>query len=111
MREKMLILSETERNKDLKRRKAKTVLRKYKITSADHIPSIKEELNSKMQVKAQRKRRFDKRNKLYRQIIFYREIGKNQVMVKETPPKDNIEKFWKETWRGRKRLVKCLQDG
>ena len=51
----MSILSETERNKDLKRRKAKTVLRKYKITSADHIPSIKEELNSKMQVKAQRK--------------------------------------------------------
>ena len=111
MREKMPILSEAERNKDLKRRKAKTVLRKYKITSADHIPSIKEELNSKMQVKAQRKRRFDKRNKLYRQIIYYREIRKNQVMVKETPPKDNIEKFWKETWGGKKRLVKCLQDG
>ena len=26
---------------------------------------------------------------------FYREIGKNQVMVKEPPPKDSIEKFWK----------------
>ena len=26
---------------------------------------------------------------------FYREIGKKQVMVKETPPKDSIEKFWK----------------
>ena len=26
---------------------------------------------------------------------FYREIGKNKVIVKETPPKDNIEKFWK----------------
>ena len=29
---------------------------------------------------------------------FYREIEKNQVMVKETPPKDSIEKFWKEIW-------------
>ena len=28
----------------------------------------------------------------------YREIEKNQVMVKETPPKDSIEKFWKEIW-------------
>ena len=26
---------------------------------------------------------------------FYREIGKKQVMVKETPPKDSIETFWK----------------
>ena len=29
---------------------------------------------------------------------FYSEIEKNQVMVKETPPKDSIEKFWKEIW-------------
>ena len=53
--------------------------------------------------KAQRERRFDKRNKFYRQNEifqmnakkFYRETGKNQVMVKEPPPKDSIEKFWK----------------
>ena len=60
----MSIPSETERNKDLK------------ITSADHIPSIKDELNAKMQVKAQRKRRFDKRNKLYRQKKFSRWMQK-----------------------------------
>ena len=29
---------------------------------------------------------------------FYGEIGKNKVIVKETPPKDNIEKFWKGMW-------------
>ena len=48
-----------------------------------------------MQVKAQRERRFDKRNKFYGQNMifqtdakkFYREIGKKQVMAKETPPK------------------------
>ena len=25
-------------------------------------------------------------------------MGKNQVTVKETPPKDSIEKFWKRIW-------------
>ena len=55
MRGEMLILSEIERNKDPKTRKARKVIRKYKITSANDIPSIKEELKQKM--------RFDKRNK------------------------------------------------
>ena len=33
---------------------------------------------------------------------FYREITKKQVMVKETPPKDSIEKFWKGIWGEKK---------
>ena len=41
----MQILSVIESNKDLKKRKAMKVIRKYKITSANDIPSIKEELN------------------------------------------------------------------
>ena len=41
MRREMLILSETERNKDPKRRKARKVIRIYKITNAIVIPSIK----------------------------------------------------------------------
>ena len=41
MRREMLILSETERNKDPKRRKARKVIRIYKITNAIGIPSIK----------------------------------------------------------------------
>ena len=104
MRGEISILSEIERNKDPKTRKARNVIRKYKITNVIDIPSIKEELKQKIQVKAQRERRFDKRNKFYRQNKifqadakkFYREIGKNQVMVKETPYKDSIENFWKE---------------
>ena len=35
---------------------------------------------------------------------FYREIGKNQVMVKETPRKDSIEKFGKGIWGEKKSL-------
>ena len=33
---------------------------------------------------------------------FHRKIGKNQVMVKETPPKDSIERFWKGKWGEKK---------
>ena len=95
MRGEMSILIKIERNKDSKARKARKVIRKYKITSVNDIPSINEELKQKMKVKALRERRFDKRNKFYRpnKIVqtdtkkFYREIGKNQVMVKEAPPK------------------------
>ena len=44
MRGEMSILSEIERNKDPKTRKARKVIRKYKITNVIDIPSIKEEL-------------------------------------------------------------------
>ena len=51
-------------------------------------------------------RRFDKHNKFYKQNkIFqtnakklYREIKKNQVMVKKAPPKGSLENFWKGIW-------------
>ena len=66
MRGEMLVLSEIERNKDPKTRKARKVTRKYKITNAIDIPGMKQELKQKVQVKAQRERRFDKRNKFYR---------------------------------------------
>ena len=103
MRGEMSILSKIEKNKDPKTRKASKVIKKYKIRNAIDIPSIKEELKQKIQVKAQRERQFDKRNKFYRQKKifqtdakkFCREMGKNQVMLKETPPKDSMENFWK----------------
>ena len=47
----MSIPSEIERNKDPKTRKARKVIRKYKITNAIDIPSIKEEIKQKIQVK------------------------------------------------------------
>ena len=98
MRGEMSILSEIERNKDSKTRKARNVIRKYKITNVIDIPSIKEKLKQKIQVKAQKERRFDKRNKFYRQNKIFQTDAKKlyQVMVKETPYKDSIENFWKE---------------
>ena len=77
MRGEMSILSKIERNKDPKTRKARKVIRKYKITSAIDIPSIKEKLKQKIQVKAHRERRFDKRNTFYRQNkIFHTDAKK-----------------------------------
>ena len=57
----MSILSEIERNKDPKTRKARKVIRKYKILNVIDIPSIKEELKQNVQVRVQRESRFDKR--------------------------------------------------
>ena len=54
MRGEMSVLSEIERNKDPKARKARNVIRKYKITNVINILSIKEELKQKIQVKAQK---------------------------------------------------------
>ena len=54
MRGEMSVLSEIERNKDPKTRKARNVIRKYKITNVINILSIKEELKQKIQVKAQK---------------------------------------------------------
>ena len=41
------------------------------------------------------KKKKERENKIFQTDAkkFYREIGENQVMVKETPPKDNMEKF------------------
>ena len=102
MRGGMSILSEIEWNKDPKTRKARKAIRKYNITSANTIPNNKEKLKEKNASKTQRERRFDKRHKFFRQNeIFqmeakksYREIGKNNVMVNEAPPKDSKKKFW-----------------
>ena len=44
----MSILSKTERNKDPKTRKARKVIRKYKFTGANEIPSIKEKTKQKL---------------------------------------------------------------
>ena len=54
MRGEMSILSEIEKNKNPKTRKARMVIRKYKITNVIVIPSIKEKLKQKRQVKARK---------------------------------------------------------
>ena len=57
-----------------------------------------------MQRKAQKLRRYEKRNKFYRQNVifkrdakkFYREIGKQPITVDDAPSIEEIEDFWKD---------------
>ena len=64
MRGEMSKLSEIERNKDLRTGKLRKFIRKYKITNAINITSIKAELKEKTQIKYRRKD--DLCNKFYR---------------------------------------------
>ena len=106
MRGEISILSEIERDNDPKTRRSRKLKRKFKIKNKEEIPHFKEMLKQKMQVKAQRLRRFEKRNRFYRQNRlfqtnakkFYRELGKNQISVKEAPLKDEIHTFWNNIW-------------
>ena len=60
-------------------------------------------IKQKMQLKAQRMRRYDKRSKFYRQNMifktdskkFYREVGKEKILIRQAPPIENVEKYWK----------------
>ena len=67
LRKEISLLEELQKDKEIRSGKARNVIRKYKIESNDKIPSIKEEVKQKLQVKAQRVRRYVKRNKFYRQ--------------------------------------------
>ena len=86
--------------------RAKKVVRKYKIESKTQIPCIKEELKQKLQLKAQRMRRFEKRSKFFRQNRifetdakkFYREINKSTVSIEKAPSEKEIQEFWSTIW-------------
>ena len=75
--------------------------------SKSQIPSIKEELKQKFQIKAQRLRRYEKQSKFFRQNkIFetdakkvYREINKSSISVKKIPSEEEVQEFWSKIWR------------
>ena len=68
----------------------------------DNLTPLKETLKQKIQLKAQRMRRHEKRTKFYKQNStfktdknkFYRKLGKSQVNVEKHPPKEEVETFW-----------------
>lgn len=99
-----------QKDKEIRSRKARKVIRKYKIENKETIPIIKEELKQKLQVKAQRLRRFTKRNKFYRQNKifetdakkFYREIGKSEITVDKIPTENEVHEFWNKIWGNEK---------
>ena len=111
-RREISILEELQKDNGEKSGKARKVIRKYKILSKEQIPTIKEELKQKLQVRAQRLRRFDKCQKFFRQNKifetdakkFYREIGKETISVEAVPSEEQIREFWNSIWGKEKRF-------
>ena len=106
LRKEISLLEELQKDKEIRSGKARKVIRKYRIESNDKIPAIKEELKQRVQVKAQRVRRYVKRNKFYRQNKifetdtkkFYREIGKSDINVDEIPSDEQVREYWSNIW-------------
>ena len=72
--------------------------RKYKLNE-ENIARLKERVKKRMQLKAQRRRKYEKRGKCYYQNLifkndgkkFCRELGKEKVTVNETSTINDIE--------------------
>ena len=68
--------------------------------------TAKETLKQKIQVKAQRFHRYDRRNRFYwhNRIFktdakkFYREIGKGTINIEESPVDEEMMKLWNDIW-------------
>ena len=106
LRADISFLNEVSKGANLKIRKLRKIKRKYKISDENALLSTTESLKQRMQIKAQRLRRFDTRDRFYRQNKifqtdarkFYRQIGKMKIDVKEHPEVEEIEKFWYNIW-------------
>ena len=103
----MSFLEELLKGLAVKTRKARKVIRDYKLSPEQtKISEIKETLKQKIQLKAQRIRRYEKRTKFFRQnILFkddpkrlYREIGKQTIVVNDIPSENEINNFWSSIW-------------
>ena len=112
LRAEISILDEISKGTIVKSRKSRRVKKKYNIIDKVSLDTAKEVLKQKIQVKAQRLRRFDKRTKFYRQNKifktdakkFYREIGKSKIEVKEPPKNEEVEEFWNDIWGKEKKF-------
>ena len=106
MRSELSVLEEFSRGTIVRTKQGRKVVRKYKLKDNDDIKEAKEVLKQKIQLKAQRIRRFEKRSNFYRQNKifqtdakrFYREIGKQSVEIKETPTLEKVQEFWQAIW-------------
>ena len=110
LRGELSILDELSKGNIIKTRTARKVKRKYKLFDMDEIVKSKELLKQKLQVKAQRIRRYEKRSNFYRhnKIFntdakkFYRQLGKETIEIKDPPQMQEVETFWKNIWSNKK---------
>jgi len=92
-------------NVKLKRKKRK-ILKKYRVTNAREVAQLTETLKQKVQAKAQRIRRYEKRetqysqNKMFKDDTkkLYRNLGMKILKAREPPSMAETETYWKSLW-------------
>ena len=106
MRSELSVLEEFSRGTIVRTKQGRKVVRKFKLKDDNDIKGAKEVLKQKIQLKAQRIKRFEKRSNFYRQNKifqtdakrFYREIGKQSTEIKEAPTIEKVQEFWQAIW-------------
>ena len=109
-RSDLSILTEIQNGSNIRERKRKEIEKRYGIKKPGHVPTIKETLKQQIQAKAQRIKRFEKRNKHFRQNMifkedakkFYRELGKKKIDVDEPLQPEEVVDFWSNIWEKEK---------
>jgi len=104
-RKELSILAETgtgSYNGKLNRKKRK-IFQKYSVTNASDVGHLTETLKQKVQAKAHRIRRYEKRetqysqNKMFKEdtLKFYRNLGMKNIEAREPPSVAEAETYWK----------------
>jgi hypothetical protein len=86
--------------------KKRTIFQKYKVTNAIEIAQLIEELKQKVQAKAERMRRYEKRknqyiqNKMFKEDTkeFYQYLGAKTTAINDHPHMEEVELYWKSLW-------------
>ena len=97
------ILTELTKDNGMTERKRRKIRRKYSVKNENDIDIAKEQVRQLIQAKAQRVKRFEKREKQFKQNRkfatdtkgFYRELGKKQIEVDKPPTAEETEQFWR----------------
>ena len=103
-------LSELKRGTEMRKKKRRKIKRRYQIRNERDISTATERLKQQLMAKAQRIRRYDKRQKFYHQNKtytentkkFYRDLGKKNIEVEQIPESGAVENFWANIWEKKK---------
>ena len=107
-RNELSIIAENGKGSDnvkLNRKKRK-IFQKYRVTNAREFAQLTETLKQKVQAKAQRIRRYEKRetqysqNKMFKEDTkkFYRNLGMKIREARKPPSMTETETYWKSLW-------------
>ena len=107
-RKELSILAETGTGSDNAKlnRKKRKIFKKYSMTNAREVGQLTETLKPKVQAKAQKIRRYEKRETQYSQDKmlkkytkkFCRNLGMKNIEAREPPSMAEAETYWRSPW-------------